>query len=108
MSTKTVAGGLLAVEKTDVVMVTFNPDAQEDAAVIGHAHALHKGVLIKKALNSGHAATPHDGAREADPVQRNLDFIFARPGISAVIIGSITPAHLRHNIEAALRATAPF
>ena len=107
MSTKTVAGGLLAVAKTDVVMVTFNPDAQEDAAVIGQAHALHKGVLIKKALNSGHAATPHTGPREADPVQRNLDFIFAQPGISAVIIGSITPGHLRHNIEAALRATAP-
>lgn len=107
MSTKTVAGGLLAAERTDVVMVTFNPDAQEDAAVIGHAHALHKGVLIKKALNSGHAATPHEGATEADPVQRNLDFIFTQPGISAVIIGSITPAHLRHNIEAALRATAP-
>jgi aryl-alcohol dehydrogenase-like predicted oxidoreductase len=58
-------------------------------------------------LNSGHAATPHEGATEADPVQRNLDFIFAQPGISAVIIGSITPGHLRHNIEAALRATAP-
>ena len=50
MSTKTVAGGLLAVEKTDVVMVTVNPDAQADAAVIGHDPALHKGVLIKKAF----------------------------------------------------------
>lgn len=107
MSTKTVAGGLLAVEQTDVVMVTFNPDAQEDAAVIGLAHALHKGVLIKKALNSGHATTPHAGVAAADPVQRNLDFIFAQPGVSAVIIGSITPTHLQHNIEAALRASVP-
>lgn len=107
MSTKTVAGGLLAVEHTDVVMVTYNPDSREDAAVIDQAHALHKGVLIKKALNSGHAATPRDGAREADPVQRNLDFIFAQPGVSAVIIGSITPAHLQHNIAAAVCAAAP-
>jgi len=107
MSTKTVAGGLLAVERTDVVMVTFNPAARDDAAVIEHAHALHKGVLIKKALNSGHGATRHDGAAASDPVQGNLDFIFAQPGISAVIIGSITPAHLQHNINAALRAAAP-
>jgi len=101
MSTKTVAGGLLAVEQTDVVMVTFNPEARDDAAVIDHAHTLHKGVLIKKALNSGHVGA------QPDPVQRNLDFIFAQPGVSAVIIGSITPAHLQHNILAALRAAAP-
>jgi aryl-alcohol dehydrogenase-like predicted oxidoreductase len=118
MSTKTVAGGKLAVDQTDVVMVTYNPDATDDAAVIVHAHSLHKGVLIKKALNSGHGPAQGAGsvvaggavstANVPEPfaVQDSLDFIFAQPGVSAVIIGSITPAHLQHNIEAALRATA--
>jgi aryl-alcohol dehydrogenase-like predicted oxidoreductase len=120
MSTKTVAGGLLAVEQTDVVMVTYNPDATDDAAVIARAHALRKGVLIKKALNSGHGSAkgtgtgslPADGApgtknvQEPFAVQHSLEFIFAQPGVSAIIIGSITPAHLTQNIEAALRATA--
>ena len=120
MSTKTVAGGLLAVEQTDVVMVTYNPDATDDAAVIARAQALRKGVLIKKALNSGHGSAkgagtgslPAEGApgtknvQESVAVQHSLEFIFAQPGVSAIIIGSITPAHLTQNIEAALRATA--
>ncbi len=118
MSTKTVAGGLLAVEQTDVVMVTYNPDATDDAAVIARAQALRKGVLIKKALNSGHGSAKGAGSVRADggastknvqepfAVQHSLEFIFAQPGVSAIIIGSITPAHLTQNIEAALRATA--
>lgn len=94
MSTKTVAGGLLALEHTDGVMVTLNPAATDDLPVIAKAHALHKGVLIKKALNSGHG-----------DVQSSLEFIYGQQGVTSVIIGSITPAHLRDNIEAAVRAS---
>lgn len=110
MSTKTVAGGLLAVDLTDVVMVTCNLEARDDEGVIEHARSLGKGVLIKKALNSGHGAkgsmTSGAGASSAPDPFASLDFIFGHPGVSAVIIGSITPAHLQHNIEAALQATA--
>jgi hypothetical protein len=56
MSTKTVAGGLRAVELLDVVMATYNPSYTEDAPVIEAAAKSGKGVLIKKALNSGHDA----------------------------------------------------
>ena len=94
MSTKTVAGGLLAVAHTDVVMVTLNPASTDDLPVIARAQALGKGVLIKKALNSGHG-----------DVQSSLEFIYRQAGVTSVIIGSITPAHLRDNIEAALRAS---
>ncbi len=94
MSTKTVAGGLLALEHTDAVMVTLNPAATDDLPVIAQAQALHKGVLIKKALNSGHG-----------DVQSSLEFIYGQQGVTSVIIGSITPAHLRDNIEAAVRAS---
>lgn len=57
MSTKTVAGGILAVDHSDVVMVTYNPVQTEEQPVIAHAAQKNKGVLIKKALASGHLHT---------------------------------------------------
>lgn len=107
MSTKTVAGGLLTVAHADIVMVTLNPAATDDRVVIEAAHRQGKGVLIKKALNSGHVLSADTDATQPprDPVQDSLDFIFANAGVGAVIIGSITPAHLQHNIDCAIRAT---
>lgn len=106
MSTKTVAGGLLTVRHADLVMVTLNRSATDDVVVIEAAHKQGKGVLIKKALNSGHVLTGHTEASPPpqDPVQDSLDFIFANPGVDAVIIGSITAQHLQHNIDCAIRA----
>jgi len=101
MSTKTLAGGRLAVENSDVVMVTYHPGATEDGEVIDLAHTLHKGVLIKKALNSGHAL-----GSGADPVKTNMEFIFSKPGVSAIIVGTINPAHMRQNVEAAVAAVS--
>ena len=65
MSTKTVEGGLRAVETLDLVMATYNPSYTDDAPVIAAAHAANKGVLIKKALNSGHDAlgTPNENSK---------------------------------------------
>lgn len=102
LSTKTVDGGKLAVQESDVVMVTYNTGATADVEVIDLAHAQGKGVLIKKALNSGHAVA--DATASADPVQANMNFIFAHPGVSAVIVGTINPAHLRENVRAAIAA----
>ncbi|MDP2140118.1 MAG: aldo/keto reductase [Gammaproteobacteria bacterium] len=103
LSTKTVAGGLLAVQQSDVVMVTYNPTATADDEVIDLAHAQNKGVLIKKAFNSGHSMAESSAAN--DPVKANLEFIFARAGVSSVIVGTINPVHLRQNVEAAIAAT---
>src|SRR3989338_2703121 len=50
MSTKTVAGGMLAVDQVDVVMVTYNPIQTEEQSVIAYAQQKNKGILIKKAL----------------------------------------------------------
>lgn len=102
MSTKTVAGGLLAAELTDVVMVTYNPEAREDAVVIRRAASLHRGVLIKKGLASGHLDSLAD--LNEDPVRASLDFIFSQQGISSVIIGTISPRHLASNVIAATEA----
>jgi len=92
MSTKTVAGGLRAVEETDMVMVTCNPAHREELPVLAAAAARSKGVLIKKALQSGHAG--EGGVAEA------MRFIFAQPGVSGIIVGTIDPGHLRANVMA--------
>lgn len=97
MSTKTVAGGKRAVELTDAVMVTYNPANTAEAAVIDHAAALDKGVLIKKALNSGHLGGGRDAAAD-------LAFALHKPGVSSVIVGTINPLHLSRNVEAASAA----
>ncbi len=106
MSTKTVAGGLLTVLYADIVMVTLNPGARDDEAVIAAATKNQKGVLIKKALNSGHGMTTSEAGQERDPVRENLDFIFSHEGVGAVIIGSITPSHLQHNIACGIAAAS--
>lgn len=99
MSTKTVEGGLAAAAAGDVVMLTYNLDQTGEAQVLDHCARLHAGALIKKALASGHLSQQYP-----DPVQASMDLIFSHPGTSAAIIGTITPAHLRANVEAARRA----
>lgn len=100
MSTKTVAGGLLALEQSDIAMVMHNLEYQEEQAVIEQAAKLNKGIFIKKALGSGHL-TKQTGI---DPVQANFDFIFGQPSVSSVIIGTINPNHLRDNVNKAGKA----
>lgn len=94
LSGKTVAGGLLALQHADVVMVTHNRAHTEELPVIREAHRRGKGVLIKKALNSGHAVTSDN------PVRDNLRFCLDEPGVSSIIIGTLNPDHLRANVAA--------
>lgn len=89
MSTKTVEGGLRAVEELDVVMATCNPAYRDELPVLQAAAEQHKGVLIKKGLQSGHAAS----------VEEAMRFIFSQPGVSSLIIGTINPDHLQQNVE---------
>ena len=101
MSTKSLDGGLKAVELSDLVMVTYNPSTPDDAEVIRYANSLNKGVLIKKALNSGHAATAGENS-----IEKNLKFALTPAGVSSVIVGTINPEHLRENVESVVRALA--
>ncbi len=102
ISSKTVAGGLRAVERCDVLMVTCNPRQQAELPVIRAAHATNRGVLIKKGLLSGHL----DQLAGTDPVSASLRFIYAQPGINSVVVGTLNPAHLRANMAAAEQALA--
>lgn len=100
MSSKTVEGGLLTIAASDVAMVTYNPVAVQEKAVIDAAFAANKGILIKKALASGYL----NKIGTSNPVQAVMDFIFKTPGVSSVIVGTINPAHLTENVEAAIQA----
>ncbi|HEB29162.1 MAG TPA: aldo/keto reductase [Porticoccus sp.] len=95
MSAKTVAGGLLAAEQSDGVMVTWNLQYDAEVPVIDYCRDHNKGVFIKKALASGHAALPSD----EDPVKKSFDMIFGHTGVSSAIVGTINPQHLADNID---------
>lgn len=103
MSNKTVAGGLLTAKYADVAMVTYNAGHPDEVDVIDRCRQLGKGVLIKKALASGHLV-PGDDATADDPVQASFNFVFAHPGVSSAVIGTINPGHLRDNVSKALLA----
>lgn len=100
MSTKTVAGGALAVQHSDVVMTTYYPGYADELAVIKAAEQANKGVLIKKALASGHL----DKIAGDDPVAASMRYIFAEPGVTSVIVGTINPVHLAQNVAKVMQA----
>jgi aryl-alcohol dehydrogenase-like predicted oxidoreductase len=102
MSTKTVAGGMQTIEQADIVMVTHNPVYVEELSVITRAAQLKKGVFIKKALASGHLQKI--SATDADPVEIAMNFIFQEPGVSSIILGTLNPEHLTHNVHHAANA----
>lgn len=96
-SGKTVEGGLLALEQGDCAMVTYNLNEQDEKPVLDYAVAHHKGILIKKALASGHACQ----APGVDPVRASFELVFAHPGVASAIVGTIDPLHLTHNVATA-------
>lgn len=96
MSTKTLDGGLQLAQDADALMVACNPRDTSQLPVLDACHAAGTGVLIKKALASGHL-----DIREPDPVQASLDFLLAQPAVSSVVIGTLNPEHLRANVAKA-------
>lgn len=95
MSTKTVEGGILAATHADCVMTTYNLDHREESAVLDYCAEHGRGVLVKKALGSGHLSKELD-----DPVQANLRFIFAHPAVNSAVLGTINPHHMAQNVAA--------
>ncbi len=99
MSTKTVEGGLKAVDVADGVMATYNLEYQAEKPVIEYCGQQQKGLLIKKAFASGNLCS-----KGTDPVQQSMDFIFSHAGVSSVIVGTINPRHLQENVNAVIAA----
>lgn len=98
-STKTIEGGIMALEMLDIVMATYNPAYIYEQPVLDYAAKHGGGILLKKALASGHV----DQFGE-DPVQASMDFAFGHAGVDGIIVGTINPAHLKQNVAAALNA----
>ena len=96
-SGKTVAGGIKALERGDCAMVTYNANEQGERPVLDYAQTHRKGILIKKALASGHLC--QEGV---DPVTAGLRLIFDHPAVASAIIGTINPTHLNQNVASAV------
>lgn len=88
-STSTPAGAALAVTQCDVVMLTLNSQHRADLPAIASASAHGVGVLVKKPLASGVDAPAA------------LPSVLRVPGVSAAVIGTSRPDHLREAVEAA-------
>lgn len=102
ISTKTVQGGLYGLDKLDCVMATYHPAYKDEKPVLDTAKKMQKGVILKKALASGHVENL--APEGVDPVEYSLSHAFAQDSVSSVIIGTISRDHLRHNVKAALAA----
>lgn len=87
-STKTVDGGIRALGLLDCAMVAYNPEYTAEEPVLSHAAKTGKGILVKKAMGSGHVT-------ENNP----LRFALGHPGVTSAIVGTISPDHLRENIH---------
>jgi len=96
-SGKTVEGGLLALREGDCAMVTYNLNEQGEKPVLDYAAAHGKGILVKKALASGHVCL----SPGIDPVQASFKLLFEHPGVTGAIVGTINPLHLAHNVATA-------
>lgn len=96
VSSKTVEGGLLALENSDLVMVTYNLNSREEEVVLDRAHLTGKGVFVKKALDSGYLS---QSQKRDDEVEEALSFVCQHPAVTSVIIGTINEDHLRENVE---------
>jgi aryl-alcohol dehydrogenase-like predicted oxidoreductase len=97
MSTKTVEGGLLAVEHSDVVMVMHNPIYTAEQEVIARAHQNEKAIFVKKAFASGHL----EKISATDPIKEAMHFILQEPGVTSIILGTLNHAHLQYNVQCA-------
>ncbi|EPJ51777.1 MAG: oxidoreductase, aldo/keto reductase family protein [Osedax symbiont Rs2] len=100
MSTKTIDGGIAALQQADCAMVTYNLMHRQELAVIEYAQRHNKGIFIKKAFASGHLQQQ----QYDDPILSSLKLIFAQPGVSSAVIGTINQRNLRENVQKYQRA----
>lgn len=79
-----------AAPSLDCVMVTLNALDRTAIPLIAQAAAAGRGVLVKKPLASGHA----------DPAA-SLALVLGTPGVTSVVVGTTSTAHLTQAVEAA-------
>ncbi len=93
MSHKSATGGELAVALgADVIMATLNRDHAEEQTLIANAAAQGCGVLIKKALASGHGEA------------QDLAYVAKHFGVHSIVVGTTNPHHLQQNVQVLIEA----
>jgi mutator protein MutT len=95
LSGKTLAGGRAALAWADVLMLTYHRDDVSQRPLLDEARTAGVGVLVKKALASGHL----DAASA-------IAFATAPAAVGAAVIGSLNLEHMRRNLALAC-ATHP-
>lgn len=106
MSTKTLEGALLAADRCDAVMLTLNPRDRQDMPAIAEAARHGTGVLIKKAMLSGHVAEVAAALSDRPELARLpaadacVRFAAQTPGVSSVVLGTLNPEHLKSAVAA--------
>lgn len=102
MSTRTIEGGLAAIEAgCDVLMVEYSIEHAEQRPVLDACHRAGVGVLVKKALSSGRLADRRSSRSSPEAaVRAALQPILSRPAVSSIVVGTISDQHLRVNVAA--------
>lgn len=80
----------LAIPLVDVFMIALNEQDLTQESLLALCQQHNKGVVIKKALASGHADDPDQALR----------FAVSFPGVTSVIAGTINAGHLKKNVTA--------
>ncbi|TVS08376.1 MAG: aldo/keto reductase [Phycisphaerales bacterium] len=106
MSPKTVEGAMRAAEVCGVLMLEFNLGNLEMRPVIRRCAELGVGVLVKKGLMSGHAAGGETVGDAQEGVRRSLRLCLSEPGVSSVIVGTVSPEHLDFDARVAAEILA--
>jgi len=104
ISSKTIAGGTMALQFSDVIMCTYNLIEKNELPVIQAAESAGKSIFIKKGLMSGHLQK----AGKIDPLYASYQHIFLQQAVSSLIIGTINPVHLQQNIDTFLSVIKKF
>ena len=96
ISTKTTGGALLAMDQSDVLMLTLNLADQSQLPMIKKASGLGVGVLLKKVLNRGHTDNPLE----------SLKLALGTEGVASAVVGTLSGAHLEENVRSAVSIIA--
>lgn len=100
-SPASLAAGIQTVQRCQVAMLELSPAESRHRTAITEAATTGCGILIKKALASGHLTTAApSGTTPAapDPVQAALRFVLGHAAVNAVVIGTTSPRHLRQAV----------
>lgn len=90
-SHKTLAGGQLALDACDVIMAALSERNRVESGLVRDAGDRGRGVLIKRALDSGNAAP------------ETLRYVADLPGVTSIVVGTIDPRHLEANVATLTR-----